>query len=1009
MKRKRILSVSLAVLFTVSSFSVVSAEETTDEFAASIQANYEDPEMEYRPYARWWLAEGSHTDTTLRESIQELYDAGYGGVEFVTLDESMYLDDETYAWGSEEWVHDTKIIIEECQKLGMSVSMTSGTHWSTANLVSITPDEESASQELGYKVLNLEGDGESEEATSYRGYLPYCDLPSNVTKQTLVKVIAAKITETAEDSEDGTAKIDMDSMTDITDLAYDDNEDGIYGIDYQAEDNGDYALFIFYQYGTGESYSPAVSNSYTINYLSQEGASALIDYWETNVLTDEVQALIDQIDECDLYMDSLELSTRGTNTTGQLWCAEMLEEFAGRRSYSVDTLLPFLIINGGNNGSFGADLTYSYEADDEEDAEYIENMRRDFMQTQTELYTENCLETISSWLHTHNMKLRAENSYGQRFEISEPVTALDYVETESMEFANELDSYRGLAGAAHLLGKRYSSETGAWVSSNYVYDNEYYRQIFYLQYAAGIQKTVVHGYSSAYGPEEAVSWPGYEGMDEVWSDRFSKRQPASEDYNELNLHLSRLQKVLEQGVPQMDVAILRTDYTYNNSLTPGGLMNFVQEGVYSNKTHNQDAYYWRDMELQNNGYTYDYFSPYLLTEDSVTCTDGLINADGVAYQALILMEDELPYESAEQILEWAKNGLPVVFVNNVSELVANNNVTKDNTVAASTTGSNDGMDEALAGIVEEIKALDNVRTVDSTEDACEALQELGVYPRAQYAEENENLLTVMRSTDEADYLYVYNYMYEDEENYQGQISLDGIYQPYILDTWSGEVTLADGVSYEDDRTIVDVDIAPGETMVFVLDKDVEEGTAGTGTKTVFEETEITDWSLVVDSWEPGEKLTRTEENEETGITTTEVAYDTEHVEIDVGVLEKLISWKDMEEVGEAVSGTGTYTATFEITEEQLASAEKIVFQAENFQGGTAALWINGEKISVNMDRCSADLTDCLTVGENTISVRVTSSLRNVMIEQGYESGWIMSSPEPDDYGMTGTTTLKFYS
>lgn len=347
MKRKRILSVSLAALFAVSSFSVVSAEGTTDEFAASIQADYEDPEMEYRPYARWWLAEGSHTDTTLWESIQELYDAGYGGVEFVTLDESMYLDDETYAWGSEEWVHDTKIIIEECQKLGMSVSMTSGTHWSTANLVSITPDEESASQELGYRVLNLEGDGESEEATSYRGYLPYCDLPSNVTKQTLVKVIAAKITETAEDSEDGTTKIDMDSMTDITELAYDDNENGIYGIDYQAKDNEDYALFIFYQYSTGESYSPAVSNSYTINYLSQEGTSALIDYWETNVLTDEVQALIDQIDECDLYMDSLELSTKGTNTKGQLWCMEMLEEFAGRRSYSVDTLLPFLIINGG--------------------------------------------------------------------------------------------------------------------------------------------------------------------------------------------------------------------------------------------------------------------------------------------------------------------------------------------------------------------------------------------------------------------------------------------------------------------------------------------------------------------------------------------------------------------------------------------------------------------------------------------------------------------------------------
>lgn len=47
-----------------------------------------------------------------------------------------------------EWIHDTKVIIEECNRLGMSVSMTSGTHWSTVNPISITPDEEAASQEL---------------------------------------------------------------------------------------------------------------------------------------------------------------------------------------------------------------------------------------------------------------------------------------------------------------------------------------------------------------------------------------------------------------------------------------------------------------------------------------------------------------------------------------------------------------------------------------------------------------------------------------------------------------------------------------------------------------------------------------------------------------------------------------------------------------------------------------------------------------------------------------------
>lgn len=1107
MKRKKFEAAAMAAILAAMSLNGslihVSAAENNgseDDFANQIAAEFSQPEMKYKPYARWWLAEGSHTDETLRESVQELYDDGYGGIEFVTLDESQYLDKETYAWGSPEWIHDTKVIIEECNRLGMSVSMTSGTHWSTANLISITPDEEAASQELGYTVLSVQGkSGEGKEAdsaendtegngqssadagekTTYDGYLPYCKLPANVTKQTLVKVIAAKVTERGSDPEElnqTPSKIDMSSLKDVTEMAVDDNGDGIYGIHFTAEDDGDYDLFTFYQYGTGESYSPAVSPSYTINYLSEAGAAALIDYWDTNVLTEDVQELIDGIDECDMYMDSLELSAHGQNTTGHLWCADMEEQFTKRQGYSIDEMLPLLILTSGRSGCFGEPLAYRYEPDNEEDVQYVENLRRDFCQTQTELYTENCLGTLSDWLHSKNMKLRAENSYGMRFEISEPAAALDYIETESMEFANELDSHRGMAGAAHLFNKRMSSETGAWVSRNYVYNNEYYRQIFYMQYAAGVQKTMTHGYSSEYGPEDRVQWPGYEGMGDEWSDRFSKRQPASEDYPELNAHLSRIQKAMEQGVPQMDLAILRTDYAYNNQLTPGGLMGFVQNGVYSNKAHNQDAYYWRDLELQNAGYTYDYFSPYLLTDESVTSENGLLNPDGAAYQAVILMEDELPYEAAQKLLQWAKDGLPVVFVNNASEIVANTDVTKDNTEAGSTTGSNDGNEEALEEIVKEMKELSNVKTVESESDAYEALQELGVSPRVEYKEANTKLLPVMRSAEDADYLYLYHYMYEDEENYEGEISLDGIYEPYVIDTWSGNVEKVQGVSYEDGRTVLHVDAAPGETMVFALkhgddgensveqieaensgegtrneakdiadtksevEKNVSKNAAGAkekeGNEAVDELQEkssinnvltLSNWNLTIDSYEPGEKVTRTEENEDTGVTTTEAAYTTNHVEIDVGTLAELVSWKDIESVGETVSGIGTYTTTFELPDEwqiaenteasegdtESASSEaakmnsgKIEFQADSFQGGTAAIWINDTKVPVNMDRRTADLTAYIQPGENTITVRVTSSLRNIMITQGYD-GWIFGTPDPDDYGMTGETKLVY--
>ena len=47
------------------------------------------------------------------------------------------IDHARYGWGSEEWVHDSQIVVEETTRRGMSVSFTSGTNWSNANLPTI--------------------------------------------------------------------------------------------------------------------------------------------------------------------------------------------------------------------------------------------------------------------------------------------------------------------------------------------------------------------------------------------------------------------------------------------------------------------------------------------------------------------------------------------------------------------------------------------------------------------------------------------------------------------------------------------------------------------------------------------------------------------------------------------------------------------------------------------------------------------------------------------------------
>ena len=65
------------------------------------------------------------------------------------------LDSNIYAYGSEEWSHDVKLAIETATKLAMSVSLTSGTNWSTANIAGLDPNSEAAEQEVGYSMETL--------------------------------------------------------------------------------------------------------------------------------------------------------------------------------------------------------------------------------------------------------------------------------------------------------------------------------------------------------------------------------------------------------------------------------------------------------------------------------------------------------------------------------------------------------------------------------------------------------------------------------------------------------------------------------------------------------------------------------------------------------------------------------------------------------------------------------------------------------------------------------------
>jgi hypothetical protein len=91
------------------------------------------------------MAEGAHTDETLLEEVQAIYDAGFRGMELCEqVDTSV--SDADYGYGSDQWDHDLKLVLDKALDLGMTVSLTSGTNWATANIPGLDPQSQAASQ-----------------------------------------------------------------------------------------------------------------------------------------------------------------------------------------------------------------------------------------------------------------------------------------------------------------------------------------------------------------------------------------------------------------------------------------------------------------------------------------------------------------------------------------------------------------------------------------------------------------------------------------------------------------------------------------------------------------------------------------------------------------------------------------------------------------------------------------------------------------------------------------------
>lgn len=942
-----------------------------------------DPGIDYRPEQRWWLASGLHTDQTIRHEVEAAYRLGFGGMEFLAMPEEG-IDEPRYGWGSEEWTHDSATVVTETTRRGMSFSFTSGTNWSNANLPTITPDDDAAAQELDYVVEPVAGGRSGPLALSdldpvFEGPDFLADrVPAS--RQRFVAAVAAVVVQA-----DGAPVIDVDTLTDLSAQVTGEGEQR--ALEWTAPDDRPWQLFVFWQHGTGQIARPSATTNYTINYLERDGVDALTRYWSEVVLTDELREQIAANPRAQMYMDSLELNLFGAG--GMFWGRTVAAEFRARRGYAIAPWLPLLV---RRVPMMAVSTVYRYEADDAHATE-VAKVRHDYVQTLTDLYIENMLAPFKEFLNANGIALRSEISYGLPFELTRPGVAVDGIETESLEFGSQIDAYRLLAGPAHILGKQYSSETGA-TTRNHMLPHRFYDQIIATQLAAGITRTVLHGWSSPRGAE-GTQWPGHEGMLPMFSERFDTRQPAAEFYPLWNRAVSRLQYVLRQGRPRIDVGILRTDHFTDNSC---GMMFFQPDGT---RVPDEEAYgsmwmrdrrnhWWQDLGMQDAGWTYEFFDGSYLLDMEVS--DGVLVPDGPGYQALIVYQEALDADVAHRLVELARAGLRVLVVNGASELKRyETGEYLHYPRAAARTPGRDGRDGELAEAMRELAQLGTVRVVDDPAQTLPALRAAGVVGYHELTEPNEGLLTFEVDDGELAHVYVYAFRYEDPRPVRATLRLRGNGVVHRLDHWSGQYHQAASTP-AGSATLLPVGLAPGEVAVFTIDRSEVAPGAGAGASQGAAGTrhaaarsagrllaELTDWDIAVESWDAGRSRV-IEEDRGLGYVTREVVPTTEVTRLPSPQRE-LAPWSELAGVGPQVSGVGEYRTTVHLEDEP---AGGLVLSLGDVAGGLGAVRVNGgAPMGFDTSAPAVDVTGLLHAGDNEVVVRVSSSLSNRMRARGY--------------------------
>lgn len=569
------------------------------------------------------------------------------------------------------------------------------------------------------------------------------------------------------------------------------------------------------------------------------------------------------------------------------------------------------------------------------------------------------LTRMSQWLEGYNAGYHHQVAYSTTLETQEAMRGLSRPEVESLNYMSNPGAYIAATSAARLEGnKLVSCEMGATFRNPYDGTLRNLMTEINTALVSGVNQMKLHTSTFVYG--EGAKWPGcnihYSSLPD-----FNATQPFWHEMDLFGPAICRGQYAVRRGVARRDLMLY--------------LRRFMEpEGNYDCCD-----------SIVRAGYTYDFYDAEMM-RDAGAVSDGVIQPEKAAFKAIVVEQDKLfdgrmPTMAAEAILGYAKAGIPVVV---------------SGAVPSRTEGLEDS-DERLAQLWQDIRATGKLMVVPTNDDIPAALAEMGVRPNLE--PEKPSGVTSWLSDDEGIRCYyvfnqsrTYYHVYPQAADVCQKFSFKAQGDPYEVNIWTGEITPVTGFQRQGEYVTFTLDMAAGEAKMFIFGG--ESSLDAPEKPKVYGQSLNLDqgWILQLESWSPAMPYGTSAAGPEGALTKKELLAPV--------ALEALAPWKDIPGVPQSVSGVGYYTISFD-WDGQYTGAELCLGSCYD----TVRVWVNGVEAHVDQLGLRGQIGHLLKKGANTLMVRTTSGLCNVL----YDLGAIPNEFGYSAFGLTGPVTIKRFN